>query len=416
MTVLSAGESAGVRASLPSSTDAIRPYAQGLERYRCSIPSGARDLLVKAVEGRPVQRRRAFGAGRGVDGARLRRQGSKRSEVRADLAAAAPTRAAARGRGAIPRAGRRLQEGEIDSYESCRTCSPTTSITAWSSRAFRRRAAMRRIALTTLARLRTLPHPFGDDPRLDLAAATTNSSLGNFEQAHAARHSGGEEGRGACAVLLVAEARRQDGAALWRMSKFEESLAACAEASRLAHDAGDRKPSTRPRASIAANVFYFQRQSAPGEGGVRAAPDDFPGRIGRKAAIAGVLNNIANIDSDQGNLEGRDAGRTRRVWRSPASWSQERRRDGAEQPRDRDGRTRRRAGRHQAARTDAGGLPAICRTRAPSSRISWSSPTSSRATASWPGRIEAPTRPSRSAVRSIRNSPSPGRCPSSRPW
>ena len=53
VTVLSAGESAGVRASLPSSTDAIRLYAQGLEKYRLFDTVGARDLLSKAVAADP---------------------------------------------------------------------------------------------------------------------------------------------------------------------------------------------------------------------------------------------------------------------------------------------------------------------------------------------------------------------------
>ena len=53
MTVLSAAESAGVRASLPSSTDAIRLYAQGLEKYRLFDAIGARDLLVRAVTADP---------------------------------------------------------------------------------------------------------------------------------------------------------------------------------------------------------------------------------------------------------------------------------------------------------------------------------------------------------------------------
>ena len=53
MTVLSAAESAGVRASLPSTTEAIRLYAQGLEKYRLFDAVGARDLLAKAVAADP---------------------------------------------------------------------------------------------------------------------------------------------------------------------------------------------------------------------------------------------------------------------------------------------------------------------------------------------------------------------------
>jgi TolB-like protein len=51
--ILSTEQSASLRATLPSSTEAIRLYAQGLDQYRASNAVASRDLLVRAVAADP---------------------------------------------------------------------------------------------------------------------------------------------------------------------------------------------------------------------------------------------------------------------------------------------------------------------------------------------------------------------------
>jgi TolB-like protein len=196
ITALSPAESADVRASLPSTTEAIRLYTQGLEKFRPFDAMGARDLLVSAVRADPsnaLARSALAGvwSALGYD-AKAREEAARAAERSTTLVREQRLAVEARSRALAGNSQRAIQ-----SYTELSQRFPDNLDYSLELIRFQVSGGHAKDAPATLARLRRLPPPSGDDPRLDLRRGLGTLGAG---QLHAGPHGGAAgrtKGRGA---------------------------------------------------------------------------------------------------------------------------------------------------------------------------------------------------------------------------
>ncbi|HWM92786.1 MAG TPA: tetratricopeptide repeat protein [Thermoanaerobaculia bacterium] len=288
-------------AALASSSESLRLYAEAQGRLRVWDAMGAITLLEQAADIDPkspfVQDALAAAALR------------LGFEVRAREAA---QRAAALSAG-LPREirlGMEARSWEVQSrweeaakiYGVLRRSFPDDLEYGLRLAAAQRLAGRTTVALATVAGLRRLPPPAGDDPRLDLAEADVTWQLGHFERAldAAARGIAGAEPRGM--ALVVAAGRASRGWSLWRLGNPEGALAELDAARVLYLRTGDRGAAAATllgRATVLQGTGRTAEAWKAYEEGISTLRE-----IGDRRREARALNNFAAVLNDEGDLDG----------------------------------------------------------------------------------------------------------------
>jgi serine/threonine protein kinase/tetratricopeptide (TPR) repeat protein len=294
--MLSPVEAQAVRAAIPATTEAARLYTEGLMRLRRFETLAARQLLEKAIAADPQHplAHAELAAAWAALGYVANAQQEARRAV--DLS------------GRLSRAERLWVEGRyrettrewpkaVEIYRTLFGFFPDNVDYGLQLTNAQTLAGQGRDALVTLDALRSLPAPFRDDPRIDLAEAIASASLTDFKRALAAalnaRAKAAEQG----ARLLVAQARLQEGLALWNLGQSAEGIAATDDARRLFGEGGDRAGTARARTNMA--IIYsrqddFTRARQLYEEALETNRD-----IGNDGGVAFALNNLGNLLADQ---------------------------------------------------------------------------------------------------------------------
>src|SRR5579872_27401 len=243
-------ESAAVAVVLPSSPEAARSYSEGLAKLRFYDVLGARDLFQRTIASEPN-----FALGHsalsaawsklGYDGAAVE-EGKKASELSANL----------------PRAERLLVQArylEVSKqwdqaaqvYRSLSEFFPDNIDYGLALAQAQISGAKGKDALQTVAGLRSLPPPLGNDARIDLVEANAADSQGDLKHALASADSAIEKARSAGASVLAADALMIRSNMLRGLGHLVEATAAVNESQRIYRQAGDKDKLARAEAQAA---------------------------------------------------------------------------------------------------------------------------------------------------------------------
>jgi tetratricopeptide (TPR) repeat protein/class 3 adenylate cyclase len=155
-------------------------------------------------------------------------------------------------------------------------------------------------ALATLTGLRRLPKPEGQDPRIDLEEAETLASLGDLKRGLTVAASAVRSAKSTGARLLESRALVWSCFSFWKLGEMEEGKQACGEARTIATELEDKLGAARAANNLA-NI-------ASDQGDLDSARRLFEqalalGReIGAQRDVSGALNNIGIVLSAQGQL------------------------------------------------------------------------------------------------------------------
>jgi eukaryotic-like serine/threonine-protein kinase len=328
-----------VRAELPSSPAVAKLYADGLGRLRAFDRVAARALLEKAVAADPQ-----FPLAHSALATTL-------ADLGYDSSARAEAKKAFDLSGGLSRQTRLVVEGQyrcvagqwdqaLAVYRTLFSLFPDNvdyGIGLLTAEMF---GGKNDEVLATLASLRQLPAPAGEDPRIDLAEADWAESISDFKREQVAALQAQSRGQSLGANLLVARARLAEGTALWKLGRADQALVSLAAAQSTFQSDGDLEGVASALEETAdvladqgdlneAQKKYQQtldtRRASGDEAGVAASLNDVARmrwrqadldgarrifeqalatyrHVGDQQGVAKALDNIANILYDQGDL------------------------------------------------------------------------------------------------------------------
>jgi len=285
----------------PSNLEAQRLYAEGLAKLRVLDALAARDLLVKAVAADPNSPMAHTALAEawtslGYD-AKAKDEARRAFDLSGNLSR--EERLSVEGR-------YRETAGEWDKgiaiYGALLAFFPDNVEYGLRLATAQNTGGKGEAALATLAKLRSLPPPASEDPRVDLTEAAVAQSLGDFKREQAAASRAATKGNAQGARLLVARARLREAYALDRLLEVSRAAAAVEEARRIYADAKDRG-GLAWALSLFGNVYWDQ-------GDIEKARTTWEEclairrQIGYRRGVAISLHNVGLALWEQGDLTG----------------------------------------------------------------------------------------------------------------
>jgi tetratricopeptide (TPR) repeat protein len=294
---VTAPEEASVQASLPFDPKAARLYAEGLSRLRVFDALGARSLLEKGVAAEPNYPLAHSALAEawsklGYD-EKAKEEAKKAFDLSTNLSREDRLSVEARYRETAHE-----WDKAVDLYRTLVNFFPDNLDYGLRMANAQRQGGNGKEALVTVERLRKLPPPGGDDPRIDLEEARVADSLGDFKREQAAAAGAAQKAQALGAPLLVAESELGQCAGLRNRGRYKEAQVACENAKVTYARTGDRHGVARTLLDTA-NAFAQQGDWVVAERVYGQALAVFQ-QVGDKSGIAATLNDAANVLADRG--------------------------------------------------------------------------------------------------------------------
>jgi eukaryotic-like serine/threonine-protein kinase len=288
------------RAALPSNMEAVRLYSEGLAALRVFDGVTATDLLERAVASDPEfppghSALAEAWATRGYD------ERAKAEAKRAfDLAARLPREQQILVQARYWEANAEWDKA-IDLYRTLFNFFPDNLDYGLKLALAEAQARKGDQAEQTIATLRKLPRPASDDPRIDLAGAAAQESLGDFNRVLAAATHAADKARRSGARLLLARALFYQGWALQNLGHPQEAMAAASQSRDLYSAVGDKYWQARTALTMA----EIARMQDDLETALTRTAEAFSvdQQTGNKAAMAWDLNERAIVFLRHGEFQ-----------------------------------------------------------------------------------------------------------------
>lgn len=295
-------DEAAIRASLPSTTEAAKLYAEGIAKLRVNDARGARDLLQKAVQADPSHALAHSALAAAWSFLGYDENARRLAKTAYDLS------------GTLSREDRLLTEARyretskewnnaVEDYRTLFGFFPDNLEYGLLLARAQTRGGNGKEALATVESLRKLPSPLSDDARIELATCEAWGSLGDFKQSEAYANRAAEKARTQNLKLVLARALYQQGSAQESLNDQKGAMTSVEKAAKIYEGVGDR---------------YGLASTLEVTAAVLADHGDYPGAvekykdelaiaeaIGNRKAEGSALNNMALVLRQQGS--GRDA-------------------------------------------------------------------------------------------------------------
>jgi serine/threonine protein kinase/tetratricopeptide (TPR) repeat protein len=298
---VSPSEWARIKASLPSSPDAARFYAEGLAKLRLFDVVGGRDLLQKAIAAAPD-----FAMAHSALADAWRTMGhdaEAKVEAKAafDLAENLPREQALLIEGSYWHVAREWDKS-IEIYRTLFNFFPDNLEYGLRLAAVQTAAGKGQDALAALESLRKLPPPEGSDATIDLAESLAANSISDYKREASAASVAAKKAKVIGARLVVARARLLEARALMELGEPAKALPLLAEAKDIYTAAGDQFALARVLQNIGLAYFYqsnFDQAKKTYEEALTIQQG-----LGNRANQAKLLNGIGLVLERKNDLDG----------------------------------------------------------------------------------------------------------------